>query len=322
MFKTVQFKEVQEPAIVAKGIQKTFGNVHALKGIDLEVAKGSIFALLGPNGAGKTTLVRILTTLLKQDFGQASVGGFDIVTSADKVRSIIGLSGQFAAVDGNLTGKENLFLVARLYHLDKRQALERVANLLQSFGLLDVAERTVKTYSGGMRRRLDLTASLIGGPQVLFLDEPTTGLDLRSRLLLWEIIKKLAKEGRTILLTTQYLEEADKLADKIGVLDKGLIVATGSSNKLKSEIGEDFVDLHIKDGHRLSEALEKVSIFSQNSAHVDHEEGKITLQIKGGTPTLVNIIRALDESSIGIEDIVLRRPTLDEVFLKLTGHKT
>lgn len=308
---------MSKAAIVAKQIYKSFGQITALAGLNLEVAEGSILALLGPNGAGKTTLVRILTTLLLPDQGYAKVAGFDVVRQADKLRAVLGLSGQFAAVDENLTGRENLQLVGKLYHLDNQQVLIRTNELLDSFGLNESADRLVKTYSGGMRRRLDLAASLIGNPKVLFLDEPTTGLDPRSRFVLWEIIKNLTKSGTTILLTTQYLEEADRLADKITVIDKGRVAAQGTVNQLKSKFGGDILETHLASGNTVSMACKIIAKIAKVQPEADREENRIRVPVSG-TTTMVEVVRGLDRSKIEILDISLRRPTLDEVFLKLT----
>lgn len=308
---------MNQPAIVVSGIHKSFGQIKALAGLDLTVDQGSILALLGPNGAGKTTLVRILSTLLLADQGSAKVCGFDVVHEADKLRVVLGLAGQFAAVDENLTGRENLQLVGRLYHLDGRQVRMRTDELLVSFDLAEAANRLVKTYSGGMRRRLDLAASLIGNPKVLFLDEPTTGLDPRSRLTLWEFIRNLTRFGTTILLTTQYLEEADHLADKITVIDQGRVVAEGTANQLKAKFGGDILEIHIASSDMVSRASAVIAQIGKGQPEVDLEENKISLPVLG-TAVLAEVVRRLDQSKIEILDIVLRRPTLDEVFLKLT----
>lgn len=308
-------------AVKVKNLFKTFGKVEALSGVDLEIEKGTIFGLLGPNGAGKTTLVRILTTLLKPSRGSAFVGGYDVEKKGSKVREIIGLTGQFAAIDDNLTGFENLELVGWLYHLPRDQVKKRANDLLSKFELIEAGSRLAKTYSGGMKRRLDLSLSLMGNPQILLLDEPTTGLDPRSRIELWEIIKNLVREGTTILLTTQYLEEADQLADKIAVIDKGKIIALGTSGELKSQVGGEVIELHVKEKDRAMEVSQAISPFGDSQAYVE-EGSRIILPVSKGALALTNIIRRLDGSGVHIVDIVLRKPTLDEVFLKLTGHTT
>lgn len=306
-------------AISAKNIYKYFGKVKALDGVDLTVESGTVFALLGPNGAGKTTLVRILTTLLKKDKGEAMVAGFDVNSEANEVRKVIGLTGQFAAVDENLTGKENMELVGRLYHLPFSKVKERVSMMLEYFDLVEAKDRKTKTYSGGMKRRLDLAASLVGDPKVLFLDEPTTGLDPKSRLGLWEIIRKLVKKGTTILLTTQYLEEADNLADRISVIDHGKVIAQGSPSELKSKAGGDVLELHLAEEIMAQKAKEIILKLGFTKVSIDNNENKIRLPVKG-TSILPNLIRKLDQQNIEIVDIVFRRPTLDEVFLSLTSQ--
>lgn len=307
-------------AIEVKGLVKSFGKVQALKGVDLIMEKSTVLALLGPNGAGKTTLIRILTTLLKPDSGTAKVFGLDCLTQAAELRNIIGLAGQYAAIDENLTGRENLHLVGKLYHLPKTEYEEKTEILLAQFELLDAASRTAKTYSGGMRRRLDLAASLVGNPKILFLDEPTTGLDPRSRIALWNIIKKLVAGGTTLLLTTQYLEEADRLADKIGVIDHGKVIAFGTSEELKSKVGGEVLELLLKDQNQIPQALATIKGLGVGEPQVHGGNGEITLPVSEGTATLVEIIRRLDNDNIEIANIFLRRPTLDDVFLTLTGH--
>jgi ABC-2 type transport system ATP-binding protein len=312
-------------AIEAAGLVKTFGSgekaVHAVSGVDLVVPKGQVVGLLGPNGAGKTTTVRMLTTLLRPDAGNAIVAGHDVVTEPQAVRASIGLSGQFAAVDENLTGRENLWLFGRLYQLSGKAAETRAAELLDQFGLTDAADRPAKTYSGGMRRRLDLAGSLIVHPEVLFLDEPTTGLDPSSRLDLWDIIRDRVAEGSTILLTTQYREEADALADRIVVIDKGVIIAEGTADDLKAQVGGDRIEVVVHDTGSLADAEAILQRGSDGQAVVDEHMRKISVPSGSGSKGLVLVIRDLDESHIEIDDIALHRPSLDDVFLALTGHR-
>jgi len=307
--------------VETKDISKSFGKIKALNGVDLEVRRGMVMALLGPNGSGKTTFVRILTTLLKPDRGWAKVAGYDVVHQASAVRQVIGLTGQYAAVDENLTGQENLEMIGQLYHLRRADARRRATELLESFTLNDAANQRVKTYSGGMRRRLDLAASLIARPPILFLDEPTTGLDPRSRLDLWEIIINLTKEGTTIFLTTQYLEEADRLANTIAVLDKGRIIRQGTSQELKACCGGDvLVQVSIADRTQIGQATEALSELGNGKMQVIDELGQISIPIAGGSYLLPEVVRRLDTSGISISDLSLRQPTLDNVFLALTGH--
>jgi ABC-2 type transport system ATP-binding protein len=312
-------------AITAEGLVKIYksrkSEVRALDGIDLEVKEGTVLGLLGPNGAGKTTTVRILATLLKPDAGRATVAGFDVVRQADQLRSVIGLSGQFAAVDENLTGRENLWMFGRLYQLKSPEAKRRADELLEQFDLVDAADRVVKTYSGGMRRRLDLGSALIGRPQLLFLDEPTTGLDPRSRLGMWDVIRGLVREGTTLLLTTQYLEEADELADTIAVVDHGVIIARGTADELKSEVGGERIEVVVRDRSAVTRAMELLSADAHGEVTLDEHTRKLTVPASGGgAGVLVQVVRDLDEAGIIIDDIGLRRPTLDDVFLALTGH--
>ncbi len=309
-------------AIKASGLAKAYGDVVALNGIDIEVEQGTVLGLLGPNGSGKTTTVRILATLLQADSGTASVGGFDVATQPDEVRSVIGLTGQYAAVDEYLTGRENLELFGRLFHLSKFDAAKRADELLDRFDLSDAADRGIKGYSGGMRRRLDLAASLIGRPNVLFLDEPTTGLDPRSRQGMWEVIEDLISEGTTVLLTTQYLEEADQLANRIVVLDHGNVIAKGTSNELKSQVGGDRIEIVVESAGDVSNAAGLIQEFGSAPAITEDLTKTILLPVAGGSTAIVNIVRRLDENKISIADIALRRPTLDDVFLSLTGHAT
>jgi ABC-2 type transport system ATP-binding protein len=309
-------------AIKASGLAKAYGDVIELNGIDIDVEQGTVLGLLGPNGSGKTTTVRILATLLQADSGSASVGGFDVVTQPDEVRSVIGLTGQYAAVDEYLTGRENLELFGRLFHLSKFDAAKRAAELLDRFDLSDAADRGIKGYSGGMRRRLDLAASLIGRPNVLFLDEPTTGLDPRSRQGMWEVIEDLIAEGTTVLLTTQYLEEADQLANRIVVLDHGNVIAEGTSDELKSQVGGDRIEIVVDSAQDVSKAAIAIAEFGSAPAITEDLTKTILLPVAGGSTAIVNIVRKLDENNISIADIALRRPTLDDVFLSLTGHVT
>lgn len=309
-------------AIQARGLVKHFGEVKALNGIDLDVEQGKVVGLLGPNGSGKTTTVRILSTLLRPDSGTATIGGHDVVSQPDAVRQLIGLTGQYAAVDQYLTGRENLELFGRLFHLSKKEAANRAEELLNRFDLSDAADRGIKGYSGGMRRRLDLAASLIGNPSVLFLDEPTTGLDPRSRQGMWEVIENLVSEGTTVLLTTQYLEEADQLASRIVVLDHGNVIAQGTADELKTQVGGDRVEIAVvnsADGDRVAAALQSIA---SGPITTDQISLKILVPVTGGSTAIVSAVRALDDASISIADIALRRPTLDDVFLSLTGHAT
>jgi ABC-2 type transport system ATP-binding protein len=312
---------MNDAIIRTERITKTFGGkVRALKGVDLAVEEGTVFGLLGPNGAGKTTAIRILTTLLEPDEGTATVAGFDVVRDANLLRPVIGLAGQFAAVDENLTGLENLEMVGRLYHLTAAEARRRAGAVLERFDLADAAHRTAKTYSGGMRRRLDVGASLVGRPKVLFMDEPTTGLDPRSRLVLWELIRDLQKEGTTLLLCTQYLEEADQLCDRIAVIDLGTVIAEGTSGELKDKIGGEVLELHVA-AEQLPRATETLRGLGAGEPSVDEDSRRIRIPVGSEGPTvLLDTVRRLDDSNIEIEDIALHRPTLDDVFLSLTGH--
>jgi ABC-2 type transport system ATP-binding protein len=301
-------------------LKKSFGEVQAVKGVDLFVEEGTVFGLLGPNGAGKTTTIRILTTLLEPDEGTATVAGFDVVHDALQLRPVIGLAGQFAAVDENLTGFENLEMVGRLYHLPPAVARQRARDVLERFDLADAADRPAKTYSGGMRRRLDVGASLVGQPKVLFMDEPTTGLDPRSRLVLWELIRDLQKEGTTLLLCTQYLEEADHLCDRIAVIDLGLVIAEGTSEELKDKIGGEVLELHTR-VEDLSRAAGTLQGLGAGAPSIDEEQRLIRVPVGSeGPKVLLETVRRLDVDSIPIEDIALHKPTLDDVFLSLTGH--
>ena len=313
-------REPSAPAIQVENIVKHFGSVRAVDGVSLEVQPGTILGLLGPNGAGKTTAVRILTTLLRPDRGHAMVAGLDVVKDAVRLRAAIGLAGQFAAVDDNLTGRENLELVGRLYHIPVDERKRRATELLDRFELTEAADRTVKTYSGGMRRRLDVGGSLVNRPSVLFLDEPTTGLDPRSRIALWETIHDLVREGTTVLLTTQYLEEADRLADRIAVVDMGKVIALGTSNELKEQVGGERLELQVEDGSKLTDAVAALQHLSNEPARVDLDTRRLALPVSDGHNLLAEAVRLLDAEGIAIAELNLRRPSLDEVFLALTGH--
>ncbi|WP_318201702.1 ATP-binding cassette domain-containing protein [Streptomyces sp. SCL15-4] len=307
-------------AIYAEGLVKTFGDVRALDGVDLDVPEGTVLGLLGPNGAGKTTAVRCLTTLLRPDSGKAVVAGVDVLRHPDTVRRSIGLSGQFAAVDEYLTGRENLQMVGQLYQMRAKAAKARAAELLEQFHLADAADRPAKTYSGGMRRRLDLAAALVVSPPVMFMDEPTTGLDPRNRQQLWEVIKQLVSGGTTLLLTTQYLEEADHLAHDIAVVDHGRVIAQGTSDQLKARTGGERVEVVVQDRARMAAAAEVLRGFGKGGTTVEEHTRRLTVPVTGGAKLLAEIIRELDTRGIEIADIGLRRPTLDDVFLSLTGH--
>jgi ABC-2 type transport system ATP-binding protein len=309
------------PAILVEGLVKSFGEVRALRGIDLSVPRGTVLGVLGPNGAGKTTAVRILTTLLQPDGGRAWVEGRDVVKEAAAVRRCIGLSGQSAAIQEELTGRENLEIVGRLYHLGKPRARSRATELLEQFGLLDAADRAAKNYSGGMQRRLDLAASLVGQPRVLFLDEPTTGLDPRSRMGMWDVIRSLAAGGTTLLLTTQYLDEADELADEIVVIDQGLVIAAGTAEELKSRVGGDVLEFTVPDRTRIGDAVTAVAKIGEAEPHMDAETGVVSVGVGGrGSEALVEAVRGLDGAAVETRGLALRRPSLDDVFMALTGH--
>jgi len=311
-----------EAIITVAGVSKHYGKkVKALDGVSLNVQRGTVTALLGPNGAGKTTLVRIMSTLLEPTTGSVTAAGFDVVRDAQALRGVIGLAGQYAAVDEFLTGRENLEMVGRLYHLTKSQAKARASELLKQFDLEEAGDRTLKTYSGGMRRRLDLAASIVIHPKVLFLDEPTTGLDPRGRFALWNIIRDLVEDGTTVLLTTQYLEEADQLADTIYVIDHGKIIESGSPSELKRKVGGDILELHLTKHSDAARAAEVVKKFGHGEPHADPATGIVTMPVEGGATVLVNAVRELDAAALHLSDVMLRRPSLDDVFLKLTGHE-
>jgi ABC-2 type transport system ATP-binding protein len=307
-------------AVRARGLAKSYGSVRALDGVDLEVPTGTVLGLLGPNGAGKTTIIRILTTLLRPDAGTAQVAGLDVVRDAAKLRVRIGLAGQYAAVDENLTGLENLTMVGRLYGQSRAQAKLRGHELLERFELTGAANRPTKTYSGGMRRRLDLAAALVAKPPVLFLDEPTTGLDPRSRLQLWETIERLVADGTTVLLTTQYLDEADRLATEIAVIDHGRVLAGGTPDELKDRVGGERLEIRLDDATRADVAARALESMSDDRPTITADLVTVSVRRRGGA--IVDAVRRLDEARVGVEDIALRRPTLDDVFLALTGHAT
>jgi ABC-2 type transport system ATP-binding protein len=306
--------------ITVKELTKRYARTIAVDQISFEVAKGQIVGFLGPNGAGKTTTVRILATLLKPDAGSATIAGHDVVREPDAVRHLMGLSGQYAAVDENLTGSENLWLFGRLYQLSSKESRARADELLRQFDLVDARDRVVKTYSGGMRRRLDLASALIGRPRLLILDEPTTGLDPRSRLGMWDVLRDLVRDGVTLLLTTQYLEEADELADMIAVVDHGRIIARGTADELKSQVGGERIEVVIRDRAAIDQARAVLARDAGGDTTFDEHTRKLTVPAHGGAQTLVQVVRDFDDAGIHIDDIALRRPTLDDVFLALTGH--
>ena len=306
-------------SIIAEHLVKTYrnGQVRALDDLTLDVEEGTVLSVLGPNGAGKTTAVRILATLLKPDSGSATVAGIDVIKHPEKVRELIGLSGQYAAVDETLTGWDNLVMFGRLYHLGKTASIQRAEDLLERFSLTESAKRPIKTYSGGMRRRLDLAASLIVQPKVLFLDEPTTGLDPRGRQEMWGVIQELVKGGVTLLLTTQYLEEADQLADEIAVIDRGKVIARGTSDALKKQVGGERLEITVENSD-IAKTQEIIARISGTATHTDVRT--ISAPVSTGSLALMEALRALDEATIHPLDIALKRPSLDDVFLSLTGH--
>ncbi|WP_329117998.1 ATP-binding cassette domain-containing protein [Streptomyces sp. NBC_01465] len=307
-------------AIYAEGLVKTFGDVRAVDGVDLDVPQGTVLGLLGPNGAGKTTAVRCLTTLLTPDSGTLTVAGIDVVKNPNEVRRNIGLSGQFAAVDEYLTGRENLQMVGQLYQMSAKAAKARAGELLDRFNLADAADRPSKTYSGGMRRRLDLAAALVVSPPVMFMDEPTTGLDPRNRQQLWDVIRELVSGGTTLLLTTQYLEEADHLAHDICVIDHGKVIARGTSDQLKAQIGGERVEVVVHERDQIDPAVEVMRALGKGEVKVEDHTRRLTVPVTGGAKLLAEVIRDLDARGVEIDDIGLRRPTLDDVFISLTGH--
>ena len=309
-------------AVRARGLVKHYGEVKALDGIDVTVPTGSVLGLLGPNGAGKTTAIRILTTLLTPDFGTAEVAGIDVLKDPREVRRNIGLSGQYAAVDEYLTGFENLDMIGRLYHLGRKVSRERARELLAQFRLEDAGDRMAKTYSGGMRRRLDLAGALVADPPVLFLDEPTSGLDPRSRTDMWEVIQALVAGGTSLLLTTQYLEEADMLANNIVVIDHGKVIAEGTADQLKSQVGGERLEITVDDGSQLAAARQLLEPLGVGKATVDDHRRSLLMPVSGGAAVLTDALRRLDAAHIVLDDVGLRRPTLDDVFLSLTGHPT
>lgn len=307
--------------IRARGLTKSYGKVHALRGLDLEVPEGKVLALLGPNGAGKTTAVRCLTTLLKPDSGEAEVAGIDVIQDPVGVKSRIGLSGQYAAVDEHLTGYENLVMVGRLYHLGKKRAQERARELLERFSLTDAADRPSKTYSGGMRRRLDLAGALVAAPPVLVLDEPTTGLDVRSRQEMWDVIRELVGAGATLLLTTQYLEEADKLADDIMVIDHGTAIARGTADELKAQTGGERIEVVLADVEDRDAAVRVMNEVAAAEVIVESGGRELTAAVQGsGTHELLRVLQGFERETVTVLDVGLRRPTMDDVFLALTGR--
>ena len=307
-------------AIVAEGLVKRYKEVTALDGIDLRVPTGSVLAVLGPNGAGKTTAVKILTTLILADAGHAEVAGIDVRKDPRGVRRLIGVSGQYAAVDEYLTGFENLDMIGRLYHLGRKESAARARELLVDFRLDDAGDRMSKTYSGGMRRRLDLAGALVARPPVLFLDEPTTGLDPRSRTDMWEILQQLVADGTSLLLTTQYLEEADLLADNIVVIDHGRVIAEGSSDQLKSQVGGERLEITVSAGNDVAAAARILAPLGTGTVVVEEQRRSLLVPVSGGAAVLADALRRLDAESIPVDDVGLRRPTLDDVFLSLTGH--
>jgi len=314
--------DMTDLAVEAHGLVKRFGDTVALDGVDLEVPRGAIYGLLGPNGAGKTTAVRILTTLLRPDDGRATIDGIDVVSDPHGVRERIGLTGQYAAVEERLTGRENMEFVGRLFHLPKGVVKPRARELLERFDLVDAGDRVVKGYSGGMRRRLDIAMSLIARPSVLFLDEPTTGLDPRSRLAMWDMIEELEQDGTTVLLTTQYLDEADRLAERIIVIDSGTVIASGTADELKDRIGGDRLSVSIARADNRESALTTLRPLCTGHIEVSTDGRSFSAPIRSGDRVVPGVIRALDDAGIDVLDVEVRRPTLDDVFLTLTGRAT
>ncbi|MDF3306301.1 ATP-binding cassette domain-containing protein [Rhodococcus sp. T2V] len=308
-------------AITAEGLVKKYGKVTALDGVDLAVPSGTVMALLGPNGAGKTTAVRVFTTLLVPDAGRAQVAGLDVVHDARVLRSRIGASGQYAAVDEYLTGFENLEMVGRLYHLGAKRSKARARQLLEQFDLVEAGDRPVKGYSGGMRRRLDLAGALVAEPEVLFLDEPTTGLDPRARLALWDVIDNLVARGTTLLLTTQYMEEAERLADQIAVIDHGSVIARGTADELKDRVGGERIELSVREGIDLSVVRDELASLAAGDILLEENVRRVTVPVTGGADALVEALGRLSNRGVKVFDVGLRRPTLDDVFLTLTGHE-
>lgn len=309
---------MSENSIEIKGLRKSFGDKEVLKGIDLTVKKGQIVAILGPNGAGKTTTINILSTLMKPSAGEISVNGYDVVAQGAKVRESIGLTGQFAAVDEYLSGEENLNLIGGLYHMKKADAKKITDRLIKQVDLVESKDIPVKSYSGGMKRKIDLAMSLIASPPVIFLDEPTTGLDPRSRNAMWKMIEELSKDGTTILLTTQYMDEADYLADHIIVIDHGVVIAQGTAIELKSQVGDDRVDVVVGQHQKIQDVAD---ILNEDSLQINEEEGIISIAAKEGVKKLQSVLAHLESSNIDVQTVTLRKPTLDDVFLALTGHE-
>jgi len=313
-------KKTSDNAIEVTKVSKHFGSVKALHDVDLTASRGKVTGLLGPNGAGKSTLIRVMTTLLEPTSGKVFVDGVDVLKQPAKARQHIGLAGQFAAVDDFLTGRETLYMIARLYHMPRSRAKARTNELLDKLGLTEVADRQTKTYSGGMRRRLDLGASLVATPSVLFLDEPTTGLDPRTRLQMWDIIRDLVKQGVTILLTTQYLEEADALADYMYVIDQGKMIAQGTAEQLKRSLGQDVIELKVADA-QVSRAKQTLAKHLKRDVEVDEATRRLRLRTKNGSDDLLAAVSTLKDAHIKAEEISVHRPSLDDVFLAITGKK-